>query len=1290
MIFNAAVDGQWGAWTAWSTLPMTCTVTGNPEYVTRSRACNNPVPVGDGLYCVGNPNDNKSVTLPRCPVNGGWSQWSQWSQPSMTCSMSGTPEIVSRTRQCNNPAPVADGLPCQGSDTESKSVPMPRCPVNGGWSQWSQWSSPPATCTTTGNQEAVSRTRQCNNPTPVANGMPCSGSDVDSKMVSLPRCSVNGGWSQWSHWSLPPMTCSMSGTPEIVSRTRQCNNPAPVADGLPCQGSDTESKSVPMPICPVNGGWSVWTQWSSVAITCTMTGNQETVTRTRQCNNPTPVGNGQPCFGSNTDSKQTSLPRCAINGAWSTWSKWSSAAVSCSQNDESISVSRIRSCDNPAPSAGGAPCSGSNTDTKTVDLPVCAVNGGWSQWSQWSLPSMTCSMSGTPEMVSRTRQCNNPAPVADGLPCQGSDTESKSVPMPRCPVNGGWSMWGPWSSPSITCSLGASQDLTVTRSRLCNNPIPVGDGMYCVGSDTDSKTVHVERCAVNGAWGSWSRWSSPTVTCTSNGESVMVTRTRMCDSPAPLGSGSPCPGSNTETKSVETPICAVNGAWSSWTLWSPTSVTCTASGSPVYVTRSRMCNNPTPVGDGIPCIGSDTETKSVPMKMCPVNGGWSQWSQWSLPSMTCSMSGTPEMVRRTRQCNNPAPAADGLPCQGSDTETKMVPMKICPVNGGWSMWGPWSSPTITCSIGGSQDLTVIRTRLCNNPTPTGDGMYCVGSDTDSKTVSIKMCAVNGGWSQWSQWSLPSMTCSMSGTPEMVSRTRQCNNPAPAADGLPCQGSDTESKSVSMPICPVNGGWSVWTQWSSVAITCTMTGNQETVIRTRQCNNPTPVGNGQPCFGSNTDSKQTSLPRCAVNGGWSPWSRWSSTAVSCTGNGESVSVSRIRMCDNPTPSGNGQPCVGSNTDTKPVEMQVCAVDGAWSSWSQWSAVSISCTMTGKPEYVSRTRMCNNPAPVGDGLPCNGESAETKSVDVPKCSINGGWSEWSQWTTASATCSSNGQPVSVSRVRKCNNPVPVGFGSMCPGMRKEVKYVHVPDCSVDGAWSSWSPWSAPSVSCNPGGNPVYVSRSRLCNNPVPVGSGLPCYGNSTDSKMVYLPMCSVNGSWSSWGRWSSTAVSCTDTDSPVYVSRVRNCDNPAPSGDDGWDCLGSRSESKPVTLPICAIDGSWGQWGPWTEVPRTPTSDPKLDNFSRTRKCDSPPPSNGGMDCVGPSVDYKSVACTKCSKWTDWTPWGTCGAERPDITTRHRQCLPIKGQCLGHYKEGKSCRSTTTSTTKTPMIQYGKKR
>ena len=63
--------------------------------------------------------------------------------------------------------------------------------------------------------------------------------------------------------------------------------------------------------------------------------------------------------------------------------------------------------------------------------------------------------------------------------------------------------------------------------------------------------------------------------------------------------------------------------------------------------------------------------------------------------------------------------------------------------------------------------------------------------------------------------------------------------------------------------------------------------------------------------------------------------------------------------------------------------------------------------------------------------------------------------------------------------------------------------VPCClvSVDGGWSEWTVWTDCSVTCGTGSQ----SRSRTCNNPVPVSNGLDCDGELTDTQVCTAFPC-----------------------------------------------------------------------------------------------------------------------------------------------------------------------------------------
>ena len=56
-------------------------------------------------------------------------------------------------------------------------------------------------------------------------------------------------------------------------------------------------------------------------------------------------------------------------------------------------------------------------------------------------------------------------------------------------VDGSWGSWTAWSSCSVTCGDGAR-----TRSRECDNPAPQNGGQECVGLATDDVTCREETC----------------------------------------------------------------------------------------------------------------------------------------------------------------------------------------------------------------------------------------------------------------------------------------------------------------------------------------------------------------------------------------------------------------------------------------------------------------------------------------------------------------------------------------------------------------------------------------------------------------------------------------------------------------------------------------------------------------------------------------------------------------------------------------------------------------------------
>ena len=113
---------------------------------------------------------------------------------------------------------------------------------------------------------------------------------------------------------------------------------------------------------------------------------------------------------------------------------------------------------------------------------------------------------------------------------------------------------------------------------------------------------------------------------------------------------------------------------------------------------------------------------------------------------------------------------------------------------------------------------------------------------------------------WSRWSYCNATCGHG----HKSRSRQCDEPKPENGGFECVGIDTEVKECKAvrPCPPQNGGWSLWSQWSSCSSSC----GKGSVLRTRTCSNPVPLNGGADCYGDGLQRRPCYLQKCAVANG----------------------------------------------------------------------------------------------------------------------------------------------------------------------------------------------------------------------------------------------------------------------------------------------------------------------------------------------------------------------------------------------------------------------------------------
>ncbi|XP_013378635.1 SCO-spondin [Lingula anatina] len=390
------------------------------------------------------------------------------------------------------------------------------------------------------------------------------------------------------------------------------------------------------------------------------------------------------------------------------------------------------------------------------------IDGNWAEWGDWSDCDATCG-GGT---QSRSRTCTNPPPSNNGADCVGPSSETRTCNPDACPVpvDGMWSTWSGWTGCSVTCGTGSQ-----SRSRTCTNPPPSNGGADCIGGTTESQICTLDPCPIDGGWGSWSTWSSCTVTCGGG----VISRSRSCDSPPPQFGGQNCSGSDVDTQECATNTCP---SWSEWSAWSDCSKTC-GGGSQ---SRSRSCTSSTGVHDDSDCPGSSSETQACNTDVCPapVDGGWGEWSAYGDCSVTCG-DGT---KTRTRECNSPPPANGGADCEGNGSETSACNLGACPIepDDDWGYWTTW---------------TACSTTVCSANSARTRARKCLGTNCPGANFQFQPCFPNfptcEGYSEWTKWSQCSANCGGG----QRTRTRQCL-------GSQCDGPSSESQSCNNFNCPV--------------------------------------------------------------------------------------------------------------------------------------------------------------------------------------------------------------------------------------------------------------------------------------------------------------------------------------------------------------------------------------------------------------------------------------------------------------------------------------------------------
>ncbi|XP_057298019.1 SCO-spondin-like isoform X2 [Hydractinia symbiolongicarpus] len=1249
-IKECPVNGGFTSWSTYGSCSKACGI-GHQE---RTRSCTSPSPAHGGDDCVGETSETRQCKIKECPVNGGLSPWTEFGACDKTCGDG----VETRTRTCTHPAPAHGGKNCVGRTLESRSCKVKECPVNGGFTEWSSY----GTCSESCGHGTQERTRSCTNPAPAHGGLNCSEDVSQTRACKIKECPVDGKFSEWGAFAACSATCGGG----VEQRTRTCTNPAPAHGGKACVGGKKETRACKVKECPVDGGFTTWSNYGSCSNPCGI-GYQE---RTRSCTSPSPAHGGDDCVGQTSETRQCKIKECPVDGGFSDWSDFGGCSVTCGNGQQM----RNRTCLNPKPAHGGKSCSGAFSETKSCNEKECPVNGGFTEWSSYGTCSESCGH-GTQE---RTRSCTNPAPAHGGDDCVGDLSETKTCKVKECPVDGGFTQWSSFGACSLTCGDGLKH-----RHRACTNPTPAHGGKACTGPTVDTQSCKEKECPVDGVFTPWSSYTECSKTCGDGSQ----TRSRSCTNPAPAHGGQKCSGATTQSQLCNLRKCPVHGGFTTWSTYGACSELCGVGEQE----RTRSCTNPVPDHGGGECMGDFSQTRVCKIRECKINGGYSSWSRFTSCSKSCG-EGTQS---RTRACIN-----SRLDCSGPSKNTRMCKVRECPVDGGLTSWTPFSGCSLTCGHG-----TQVRTRSCTNPAPAHGGKGCTGYLKQSRTCKERECPVHGRFTKWSSFTPCSETCG-TGTRQ---RTRSCTNPAPAHGGKPCSGPTVYTQSCKVKECPVNGGLSQWSSYSRCSKTCGV-GYQQ---RVRSCTKPRPAHGGKPCTGALKQTRGCKVKDCPVHGLWGSWGAYSDCSVTCGGGIRQ----KFRACNNPAPAHGGRTCYGSNRFVSVCNTKHCPVDGGFTSWSKYSRCSKACGMGNQV----RRRTCTNPTPAHGGAACSGATSQSRTCKVKNCPVNGNWGNWGSYGSCSATCGGGVEE----RFRACNNPAPAHGGKKCVGSNRSVRVCSTNKCPVNGGFSSWSRYGACTKTCGPG----IQTRTRSCTNPTPAHGGKPCYGGTSQRRNCLLRHCAVNGNWGGWSAFGSCSQKCGGGIQKAYrhcnnprpshggvackggntfvracntqkcavngnwggwgpygkcsatcgggvQATYRSCNNPAPAYG-GAQCPGSNKYVRACNTQNCPVNGKWGTWGTYGHCSAKCNGGVR----ERYRSCNNPAPAHGGAKCPGSNKYVQACNTQKCpvnGGFTSWSSYGSCSKScGVGSQIRSRSCTnprPAHGGrgCYGAVRQSRSCK------------------
>jgi complement component 6 len=417
---------------------------------------------------------------------------------------------------------------------------------------------------------------------------------------------------------------------------------------------------------------------------------------------------------------------------------------------------------------------------------------------------------------------------------------------------------------------------------------------------------------------------------------------------------------------------------------------------------------------------------------------------------------------------------------------------------------------------------------------------------ETQTCNSQPCARDCVVTAWTQITMCSRSCGMGiKTRERTISTRS------AFHGKACPKLNDIEYCNAQP-CPSHCRVSAYSDWSDCSVSC----GGGTSLRHRSILD-TPAHGGTLCPALvDIDSCNTAL--CAVDCEVSHWSEWSECSELCGTSGTQISTRSIKR----VAAEGGKDCPGTQNQ-QPCNIFPCPIDCELSLWTEWGPCSVTCGGAG---IENRTRTVITEA-VHDGKLCDPNHHEHKTCNDGPCPIHCEVTEWSAWSTCTATCGEGTQDKSRSVITHDDHG-----GYQCPTL-SDYRACNLNHCEVDCKVTAFGQWSSCSRSCGGG----FQTQDRtVITQPAYGGAECPMLQNMTIC--ANSTVCPTDCEMTTWGIFSVCSKSC-GSGSKIQRRSIAVVDA------HGGEPCGDRFNVEMCNTQPCPIDCNVNEWSVWTACSRT---------------------------------------------------------------------------------------------------------